>query len=76
MDTFDLHAAARHGTLANVPASALTADALTARNAAGNTPLHVAARSGHLREIPGSLLTMETLTVKNDAGYSDRKSVV
>ena len=44
--------AIRQGTLGALPAGELTAAALTARNASGNTPFHLAARNGRLRDLP------------------------
>ena len=56
MNTYDLHAALRDGTLAQLPSDAVTPAGLMARNAAGNTPLHVAAKAGRLRDLPAGLL--------------------
>src|SRR5688572_16851295 len=70
MDKVDLHAAARQGGFAELPATLLTAENLTARNASGNTPLHIAAKYGHLGQLPATLLTPELLLRKNDAGYT------
>ena len=70
MEKVDLHAAARKGGFAELPAGLVTAEALTARNASGNTPLHIAAKYGHLSQLPVELLIPDLLLVKNDAGYT------
>ena len=46
MDKTDFHAAARDGSLGQLPASLLTVDNLTRGNSSGNTPLHLAAKYG------------------------------
>ena len=70
MAYLDLQAAASAGTLRQFPPSALTAAALSARNAAGNTAMHMAAKYGGLQDLPPALVTAELLSLRNDAGYT------
>ena len=62
--------AIRGGTMAALPAGEITGEALTRRNASGNTPLHLAAKHGRLRDLPPGMLTRDHLTLRNDAGYT------
>jgi ankyrin repeat protein len=68
MELPDLSTAMREGGLDRLPPESFAAEHLTARNAAGNTPLHLAAKHGRLRELPAHALTAEYLSVRNDAG--------
>src|SRR5262245_53175512 len=70
MDKPDFHAAARSGSLAQLPAHLLTVENLTAGNSSGNTPVHIAAKYGTLDQLPASLLTAAVLLIKNDAGFT------
>ena len=57
MPTYDLHKAAREGTLNKLPPEALTRAAMLAPDADGSSPLYYAASNGHLAQVHESLRT-------------------
>lgn len=69
MHTYDLHAAARNGTLENLSASLLTREAFLKKDDTGNTALHSAAWSGYLADVPDMILNdRELWLVQNSFG--------
>ena len=69
MPNYDLHKAAREGTLNQLPLDSLTPDAFLVADDAGLTPMHLAAYFGHLDQIPSSVFANEAIGLKyNDDG--------